>query len=515
MYPGYWSKIQAEKPAVINSLTGESISYQTMDQRSNQLAHLMFDHGLRRGDHIAVFLENDLRYFEITWAAIRSGLYVTPINRYLTAAEAAYIVNDCEAKVFISSSYLSTTAEHVIQHLVEPNLKLLMLDEPSKSFTSYHTAIANYPNTALAEEPLGNIMFYSSGSTGKPKGIVHKLTNRMVDNYPEMGLSNFKHLWHFDKNTIYLSTAPNYHAAPLHFSIQAQRLGGTVVMMPQFNGEAALKAIEQYKVTHSQWVPTMLNRLLKLPEPVRTKYDISTMTCALHGAAPCPIHIKEKIIHWFGPIVFEYYSASEGIGQTHITSEEWLKKPGSVGKAIFGTLHICDDNGRELSPDESGHVYFEMPFFSFQYKGDNKKTRSAQHPQHETWSTIGDIGFIDEEGYLFLNDRANFMIISGGVNIYPQEVENLLLTHPKVADAAVFGIPNDEMGEEVKAVVQLENQCDANDLLALELIDYSRSHLAHYKCPKSIDFTEKLPRLDTGKLYKKPLQEKYGKTNKA
>lgn len=509
MYPGYWVKTQADKPAAIDSETGESISYRELDDRSMQLAQLMYEKGLRRGDHLALFMENNLRYFEIAWAAFRSGLYFTPVNRYLTADEAAYIINDCEASVLVSSFYLKDTAEALLPLLVKENITCLMTEKAIHGYQSYETEIGQYEATALEEEPLGTYMMYSSGSTGRPKGIVHRLPSRTVDNYPEPGVAIFRKFWGFDESSIFLSTAPNYHSAPILFSMQTQRLGGTVVMMPRFDAEKALEAVERYKVTHSQWVPTMFNRILKLPDDKRLQYNLSTMRCAIHGAAPCPKHVKQKIIEWWGPIICEYYSASEATGQTHITSQEWLKKPGSVGKANLGVLHICDEDGIELPAGESGTVYFELPALPFSYKNDANKTKSTQHPEHENWGAVGDVGFVDEDGYLFLNDRSNFMIISGGVNIYPQEIEDALLTHIKVADVAVFGVPNEEMGEEVKAIVQLEEPSEASEELAVELTDYVRGIIAHYKCPKSIEFMAQLPRLETGKLYKKPLKEKY------
>lgn len=509
MYPGHWSKIHGDKAAVINSETGASISYQELDERSIQLAHLFYEQGLRRGDHIALFMENNMRYFEVVWAALRAGLYFTPVNRFLTADEAAYIINDCDAKILISSHYLKETAAQIPALLTKEDMLLLMTDGVIEGYEAYEDSIGRYQPEPPPEEPLGTFMLYSSGSTGRPKGIVHRLSKRTVDNYPEAGLAAFSQLWKFNDKTVYLSTAPNYHSAPLLATISTQRLGGTVVMMPKFDAEKALAAVEEYKVTHAQWVPTMFNRMLKLPDEVRAQHDLSSLVCAIHGAAPCPKHIKEKMIQWWGPIVYEYYGASEGTGQTHITSQEWLKKQGSVGKAMLGVIHICDEEGTELPPGQSGTVYFEMPFVPFKYNNDDAKTQSAMHPVNKTWCSVGDVGYVDEEGYLFLNDRSNFMIISGGVNIYPQEIEDAILTHPEVADVAVFGIPNEEMGEEVKAVVQLEDTTKASDALAGTLIDFTREKIAHYKCPRTLDFMDQLPRLETGKLYKTQLKAKY------
>jgi fatty-acyl-CoA synthase len=509
MYPGQWAKIHGDKAAIIDAGTGEEISYQDLDDRSNRLAQLMYAKGLRRGDHMAIFMENNIRYFECVWAAFRSGIYCTPVNRYLSTDEAAYILNDCEAEVIVSSTFMKDTAVKVLPMLERKDIELLMVDGSCEGYKSYEKETAKFPAEPLQEQPLGTYMIYSSGSTGKPKGIMHHMMNKTVDAYPPKALLNFSHLWKFDENSVYISPAPNYHSAPMLFVINVHRLGGTAVVMPKFEAEEALRIIEKYKATHSQWVPTMFNRMLKLPKETRDKYDVSSLVCALHSAAPCPVHIKQKMIDWWGPVINEFYGASEGTGQTHITSEEWLKKPGSVGKAFIGTLHICDDEGNELPTGESGHVYFELPRLSFAYKGNKEKMKSAVHPFHENWACVGDVGYVDEDGYLFLNDRSTFMIISGGVNIYPQEIEDVLLMHPKVADAAVFGVPNEEFGEEVKAVVQLDDYKEASEAMSEELIAFSREHLAHYKCPRSVDFMEQLPRLDTGKLYKKPLKDKY------
>lgn len=508
MYPGHWAKIHGNKAAAINSETGDSVSYTELNDRSNQLAQLMYAEGLRKGDHVAILMENNLRYFEFIWAALRSGLYFTTVNRYLTADEAAYIINDCEAKVLVTSAALSETAKDIIP-LINQGLIRLMSDGAISGYTAYEDALAKYEATPLAEQPCGAVMLYSSGTTGLPKGIIPTLPKYDVEGYQKRGAALQKALWAFDENTCYLSTAPNYHSAPISFMTATQTVGGTVVMMPKFDALASLKAIEEYQVTHSQWVPTMFSRLLKLTDAERKQYKLSSLKVALHAAAPCPKQVKQQMIDWWGMVVYEYYSATEAVGLTHVTSEEWLKKPGTVGKPVFGILHVCDDEGNEVPTGESGLLYFEMPRLPFTYHKDEAKTKDTQHPRHENWAAIGDVGYVDEDGFLFLNDRANFMIISGGVNIYPQEIEDSLMMHPKVADVAVFGVPNKEMGEEVKAVVQLEDGIQSNSELIKELMDYARDNIAHYKCPKSIDFLAKLPRLPTGKLYKKPLRAQY------
>jgi len=513
MYPGYWASKQGDKAAAIDSETGESISYAELNVRSNQLAQLMYAQGLRKGDHIALFMENNIRYFEVIWAALRSGLHVTPINRYLSAEETRYIVNNCEAKVLITSAYLSKVAEALIGKISACEI-LLMINGASASYLSYETEIEKYPSTALAYEPEGSPMIYSSGSTGQPKGIVQPLPDRSVADYPEKGIALQKHVFGFDTNTQYLSPAPSYHSIPLGQILAVQRLGGTVVMMPKFDAEKSLKAIEQFKITHGTWVPTMFSRILKLSEQERKKYDLSSMKVVIHGGAPCPKQVKQQMIELWGPIFFEIYGATEGLGLTVCNSKEWLEKPGTIGKALWGIPHVCDEDGNEVPRGKSGLIYFEMKKINFNYHKDENKTNKIKHPKHDNWGTVGDIGYQDEDGYLFLNDRADFMIISGGVNIYPQEIEDALIMHPKVADVAVFGIPHEEMGEEVKAVIQLEANFQNSDKLTKEnlekeLIAYAKEKIAHYKCPRSIDFVTDFPRLPTGKLYKKPLKEKY------
>ena len=514
MYPGHWAKIFPDKIAAIHSGTGESITYKELDDRSNQLAQLLFDVGLRRGDRVSLFMDNDLRYFEIVWAALRSGLYLTTVNRHFTSDEAAYIVNNSESQVLLTTSVLADVA--ITLPALCPDVKrCLMTDEAFGSFESYASAIADYPAESLAEQPAGATMMYSSGTTGRPKGILRPLPDTGIDDPDANSIGALlQGLWGFGTDTVYLSPAPLYHAAPLGFTTATIANGGTIVMMPRFDELGALAAIEKYRVTHSQWVPTMFSRMLKIDEKERTRFDLSSHKFAIHAAAPCPKGIKEQMLHWWGPIIYEYYGGTELNGLTHVTPQAWLSKPGTVGQSILGVIHICDEDGVELPAGEPGLVYFELPEMPFEYLKDDEKTKSAQHPQHANWSALGDVGYVDEEGYLFLTDRASFMIISGGVNIYPQEIEDAIIMHPKVMDVAVIGVPNEEMGEEVKAVVQLIDGIEPDNDLEEELLEYAREHIAHYKCPKSIDFTAELPRLPTGKLYKRLLKDKYwGKTD--
>jgi fatty-acyl-CoA synthase len=357
-------------------------------------------------------------------------------------------------------------------------------------------------------------MLYSSGTTGRPKGILRPLSGARIDEDAGPVGALQRLLWGFDSDTVYLSPAPLYHSAPIGFCTAALALGGTVVMMPRFDEVGALKAIEEHQITHSQWVPTMFTRMLKLPAEDRSGFDFSSHKVAIHAAAPCPAGIKQQMIDWWGPIIYEYYGGTELNGLTHVSSEEWLAHPGTVGKPVIGTIHICDEDGKALPNGESGIVYFELPEMPFRYLKDDEKTKDAQHPEHPNWSALGDVGYVDDDGFLYLTDRATFMIISGGVNIYPQEIEDAMILHDKIADVAVIGVPNEEMGEEVKAVVQVADGIAADDALAEELLAYAREHIAHYKCPRSIDFMDELPRLPTGKLYKRIIKDAYwGKTD--
>jgi long-chain acyl-CoA synthetase len=508
MYPGHWATVFPEKNAVINAASGDALTYGELNDRSNQFAQLMFSLGLRRGDHVAIFMENDIRFFVVVWAALRSGLYLTTVNRYLTTEEAAYIVDNSESQVVVTSSYLAEVASGLPAHC--PHVKRwLMVGGMASEFEDFDSALDQYPATALAEEPAGAFMLYSSGTTGRPKGILRPLPEKSIaDDAGPVGALQ-RGLWGFDEHSVYLSPAPLYHSAPVGFYTATQALGGSVVMLPRFDEVNALRAIEQYRVTHSQWVPTMFSRMLKMDKAALDQFDLSSHRVAIHAAAPCPRQVKQKMFDWWGPIIYEYYGGTELNGLTHVTPEAWLTRPGTVGQAILGTIHICDEDGNELPAGEAGIVYFGLPEMPFEYLKDSEKTRSAQHPEHANWSALGDVGYVDDDGYLFLTDRATFMIISGGVNIYPQEIEDAMIMHPKIADVAVIGVPNEEMGEEVKAVVQLAAGVVPDEALKEELLAYSRQHIARYKCPRSIDFEAELPRLPTGKLYKRLLKDRY------
>jgi acyl-CoA synthetase (AMP-forming)/AMP-acid ligase II len=505
VYPGEIARRAPDRPAVVMGGTGETITFRELDERSNSLAQLLRARGLERGATVAILLENNPRFLEVAWAAQRSGAYYTAINGHLTTEEAAYIVRDCGATALVSSQRLATLATTLTAELVPDVRHRLMVDGVEGGWESYEDAVAAQPAEPIAGECEGDFMLYSSGTTGRPKGIQRPLA------FPPMGQGlpgavPFLRALGLQDGGVYLCPAPLYHAAPLAWSTAAHRVGATVVVMERFDPVHALALIEQHRVTHAQFVPTMFVRMLKLPEAERDRYDHSSLRAVVHAAAPCPVEVKRQMIDWWGPIVSEYYSATEGLGATFITASEWLAHPGSVGRPMLGIAHVLDDEGDELASGEIGTVWFEGGS-PFEYHNDPDKTASTMN--EKGWATVGDVGYLDDEGYLYLTDRRAFMIISGGVNIYSQEVENLLVTHPKVMDVAVIGVPNDDLGEEVKAVVQPVDGDDAGVALEQELVEFCRSHLAAFKCPRSVDFEPELPRLDTGKLYKRLLRDRY------
>ena len=507
MYPGTHAALFPDKPAVIVAGGTEVTTYRELEERSARLARYLHATGLRRGDHIALLTDNDPRTFEVYWAAMRSGLYFTAVNNHLSPAEIAYIVNDCGAKALVVSAHLAESAAKIVPDTPGVSIRLSYRGDV-EGHDSYEAALAGSSPEPLPSQPAGMDMLYSSGTTGRPKGIKPPLPDTTVAE-PTNVTSVFAPIYGFDTETVYLSPAPIYHAAPLRFCATIQALGGTVVMMEKFDAEQALAAIERHRVTHSQWVPTMFVRMLKLDDAVRSRYDVSSLRVAIHAAAPCPVQVKQAMIDWWGPVLYEYYAATESIGVTLIDSEQWLRRAGSVGKAALGLIHVCGADGGELAPGEIGTIYFEREEMPFAYHNDPDKTTEAIHPQHPTWSTTGDIGYVDDEGFLFLTDRKAFMIISGGVNIYPQEVEDALALHPKVFDSAVIGIPDAEMGESVQAVIQPAPGVTGSPELADELRTFLRDRIAHYKVPRGVDFVDELPRTPTGKLVKGKLRDRY------
>ncbi|MEX1034974.1 MAG: AMP-binding protein [Sneathiella sp.] len=499
-----FAKTTPDKPVIIMAGSGETITYKQLNDRSNKAAQYLRAQGLKIGDHIALLMENNPRFYEICWAAQRAGLYYTAISSRLSAEEAAYIINDCGARIFITSNYKSELAEQLLDRIPEVEEKL-MIDGTVPGYHSYESKVSKFPAEPLPDECEGVDMLYSSGTTGRPKGVKPAEVGNPIgteDNLFNLLKSQYK----VTQESIYLSPAPLYHAAPLRYNMRIQRLGATCIIMENFDAETYLRLIEKHKATHSQLVPTMFVRMLKLPEEVRQKCDLSSLKVAIHAAAPCPEKIKYQMMDWWGPILHEYYGGTEGNGYCAVTPEEWFAHPGTVGRALVGNLHIVDDTGNELPVGETGSIYFsEGRDFSYH----NDPERTAESYNDKGWSTLGDVGYVDEDGFLYLTDRQSYMIISGGVNIYPQEIEDLLLIHPKVYDAAVFGVPNEEFGEEVKAVIQPIDMSIAGDALAEELIEFCRANISHVKCPRSVDFEVELPRHPTGKLYKRLLKDKY------
>ncbi|MFW6093698.1 MAG: acyl-CoA synthetase [Pseudomonadota bacterium] len=503
MHPSSYATTHPDRAAYVMAGSGETISYRQLDDRSNQGAQLFRSLGLETGDVIAVLLENHPRYFEIAWAAQRSGLYFTCISSKLNADEARYIVEDSGAKLLVTSPAMGAVAAQLADQL--EGVKLYMTDAAGPGYESWDAAVAAQPAARIADESSGTDMLYSSGTTGRPKGIKPELTGDPIDAEPAL-VTLVRDLFGFPEGCVYLSPAPLYHSAPLRWCMAVHRLGGTVVVMEKFDPETALALIERYRVTCAQFVPTHFVRMQKLPEETRRRYDVSSLESVVHAAAPCPIPVKEAMIEWWGPIIHEYYAGTEGNGLCHITSEEWLNHKGSVGRAVLGVLHICDDEGEPVPPGTEGLIYFEggPPV---RYHNDPEKTADSYN--RYGWSTLGDVGWVDEDGYLYLTDRKSFMIISGGVNIYPQEIENHLINHPKVADVAVVGAPDPEMGEQVVAVVQPAEGVSPGDGLAEEIIGYAREGLSHVKVPRRVDFRDELPRHATGKLYKRLIRDEY------
>lgn len=499
MHPFVHAAATPDRPAIIMANSGATMTYAELDARSNQVAHLLRGHGLQRGDTVAIFLENCLDYLAIAWGAQRAGLVYVAMATKLTADEAGYIINDSGAQVIFAGASLGAVAANL------PVVKArYALGGPIAGHASYEDAVAAQPVTRIADESPGRDMLYSSGTTGRPKGVRGALPQGPLDAAEALTMM-VGMLYNFGPDMVYLSPAPLYHAAPLRYCMSVHRFGGTVIVMEKFDPEQYLALVEKYRVTQSQLVPTMFVRMLKLPDETRAKYDLSSLQVAIHAAAPCPVDVKHAMIDWWGPKIYEYYSATEGAGFTSITPQEWLAKPGSVGKSILGEIRVLGDDDAPVGPGETGRIFFHGGG-EFSYHNDPEKTASVRT---EHGATFGDIGHVDADGYLFLTDRASYMIISGGVNIYPQEAENVLTMHPKVGDVAVFGVPDSVMGEAVKAVIRPADGVTPGPELEAELLGFIRERLSHVKCPKSIDFIDEMPRHDTGKLYKRLLKDRY------
>ena len=501
MHPSKHAQEHPDKAAIIMASTGEMVTYGQLEERSNQFAQLFRSRGLQIGDTLAICLENHPQYFSVAWGAQRSGLVMVAISSRLTAEEVSYILSDSEAKLLVSSKQMLAMVDRL--QSLNPDVDQLIFD--AEDDRNIAPALAEMPTTPIADQAAGSDMLYSSGTTGRPKGIRMNLPEAPFD--APNGLAVLAQMaFGFDQDCVYLSPAPLYHAAPLRWNMAVQAIGGTTVIMEKFDPERALQLIEKYKCNVGQWVPTHFVRMLKLSEEVRAKYDVSSVKSAVHAAAPIPIPIKEAMIDWWGPVLHEYYAGTEGNGFVMCNSEAWLAHKGTVGQPVNCQVHICDENGEEVPVGEEGQIFFESDS-KFEYHNDPEKTKEATHPKG--WTSLGDVGKVDEDGFLYLTDRKSFMIISGGVNIYPQEIENALITHDKVSDAAVIGAPDPDMGEKVVAVVQPASMEEAGDGLAQELEAFLRQSLSGVKVPRQIDFREELPRHPTGKLYKRLLRDEY------
>ncbi len=506
MHPSVHARTTPNKPAVIMAASGETISYAELDARSNQVAQFVRSKGIGVGDTVAMCLENHPWFFALTWGFQRAGLHYVCISSRLTAPEVAYILQDSGARLLFGSAYLGEVLDAVAG--LAPQVPQLRFD--TLGVLSAEDALAAMPATPIADERAGTDMLYSSGTTGRPKGVKIPLPEDPALDAVNVLVQLSMAAYGITPEGRYLSPAPLYHAAPLRWSMTMHKIGATVVVMERFDPEETLSVIERYRITDGQFVPTHFVRMLKLPEEVRARYDVSTIKCAIHAAAPCPVPVKRAMIEWWGPVLYEYYAGTEGNGSTFITSPDWLTHPGSVGRSLSGIVHICDENGDEVPQGQDGQVFFEPTdpkARPFEYHNDPAKT--AESRNKHGWTSLGDVGRLDEEGYLYLTDRKSFMIISGGVNIYPQEIENLLITHPRVADAAVIGAPHDDLGEQVVAVVQPLDMADATPEFAEELKAYLVPQLSKVKMPRQIDFREQLPREATGKLYKRLLRDEY------
>jgi long-chain acyl-CoA synthetase len=491
------------RPAVIAGTTGATLSYGDLDRRSRKLARYLSSRGIAKGDHIAIMMENCAEYFVVCWAAQRLGLIYTPINWHLAAHESAYIIDNCGAKALIVSENTRSVAQSISDTLqgVAVWLTTGMTFGQFENINRIVEGVAAGPDVGQHE---GNIMFYSSGTTGRPKGISHKLDEVPWGQLTPLA-AYMRYAYGMGRATVYLVPAPLYHAAALGWTMLVLRVGGTVVVMEKFDALEALRLVEAHRVTHAQFVPTMFVRMLRLSAQERLKHDLSSLKLVIHAAAPCAPQVKKQMIEWFGPIVHEYYAGSEGNGLTAVDSVTWSAHPGTVGKAVVGQIYIVDENGKALPAGKDGVVYFSGGT-DFEYYKDPEKTAAVHHAAG--WTTLGDIGHLDEEGFLYLSDRRTDLILSGGVNIYPKEIEDALIQHPAVQDVAVIGVPNDEFGQEVKAVVELHPGIAGSGELAADMIAFCHSLIAGFKCPKSVDFA-KLPRLPNGKMLKREIRERY------
>lgn len=507
MYPPDHAVVAPDRPAVVMASSGATVTYAELDDRSARLATLLHRGGARTGDTVVLALPNDLRWGETAWACWRSGLVLAPVDWHLTAAELTPLMEDAVPRAVVTSAALLPALRAAVDAAGAPEPRWLVVGaDAAGGAEDYDAAVAATPRDPDLVDTMGGRLLFSSGTTGRPKpfrippAVVHpsRAPLRSAELMRSVGFD--------DRPAVYLSTGPAYHAAPIGFLQSVHQLGGTVVLMERFDAEGALAAIERHGVTHSQWVPTMFVRLLRLPDEVKHRYDLSTHRAAVHGAAPCPPEVKRAMIDWWGPIVYEYYGSSEGYGRTSIDSRQWLAHPGSVGRTADGTVRTTDPAGRDLPPGEVGAVWFVKPDAAEPVRDDEGGADLVSTPG---WGSAGDVGYLDADGYLYLTGRDSQVIISGGVNIYPREVEDVLALHPSVADIAVLGVPDAEFGEQVKAVVQLAADVEPGPGVEVDLVGYCRERLAHFKCPRSVDFVESVPRSAAGKVLMAQLRSAY------
>lgn len=503
-YPGSHVAERGGKPAVVMAQSGETLSYGELDAFAARLARLYRALGLQPGDHVAYCMETRLECLAVQWGAHYGGLYYTFISTRLLPAEVRYIVEDCDARVLIVSEATRELAQAALADLAQPP-RLFTLGGGVNGVEPLAQALSAHEARVLDGALEGSEMLYSSGTTGRPKGVKPALTGKPLGSTAQIA-DLLRGGFGVNPDTVFFSALPFYHAAPMKWAQGVTVLGGTVVLAEKFNAAGALETMERHRVTHSLWVPTMFHRMLALPDDVKSRYDLSSHRVAVHAAAPCPVPTKQAMIDWWGPILAEFYSCTENIGTTMTDSSIWLKRPGTVGRPLYGKVHIVGDDGQELPAGQDGLIYFSGGY-PFSYHKDPEKTKEAYNDAG--WATVGDIGHLDEDGFLYLTDRKNNMIITGGVNVYPQEAENVLASHPKVYDAAVIGTPHDDLGEEVRAVVQLQPGISPDPVLAEELIAYCRDRISHIKCPRIVDFRDELPRDPNGKLYKRLLRDEY------
>jgi long-chain acyl-CoA synthetase len=504
-YPGFHVEAKGDEPALIMAGSGDSVSFAELDATANRLARTFRALGLEQQDHVAVCMENRIELPQIAWGAHYAGLYYTFVSTRLTPGEVAYIVQDSGARVVVLSDTMAATLLDELRVLA-PDATYVCVGQPVQDTDDLFDLASGHSGDPIPEAVEGSDMLYSSGTTGRPKGVKRPFGGQPLGSSASVGILG-ELLLGMGPDTVYLSPAPMYHAAPLRWTQDAVAIGATGVIMEHFDAEGVLAAIQRHKVTHAQFVPTHFIRMLRLPDEVKGRYDLSSLQAAIHAAAPCPPPIKRAMLDWWGPVVYEYYAGTEGTGFCWCGPQDWLDHPGTVGRALVGQVHVVDESGAEVPVGQEGLIYFGGGAGSFEYHNDPEKTASAHSP--EGWSTLGDIGRLDADGFLYLTDRQSNMIITGGVNVYPQEAENLLAVHPAVGDVAVIGVPDREFGEAVKAVVVPADSGPGSEALAAELIAHCRANLADVKCPRTVDFRAELPRQPNGKLLKRLLRDEF------